>query len=511
MKRIDQYAITKLHIPSLRLMENAGKAVVNEILNRIKNISEKSVLIFCGKGNNGGDGLVVARRLIAVGASVKIVLIENRNKFSKDALNNYQILQSIKSNKYEILSLNGFLKRRKKNSDIIIDSMLGTSFKGKLGSNYRKAIDFCHKQNSLKIAIDIPTGLNGETGEVAADAFGADCTITMSQPKIGFYCKRAKEFTGEIIVAKIGIPKKAVRSITASQHEIVLYEMSDVRKNFPRRSSNSHKHSVGKIFILAGSRGMMGASLLCSKSAMRSGAGQVILGIPDSEYSIVAKRTVEVMPLGLDSTKKGSISIDAKEKIFNRLVWANVLLIGCGMSQHKKTQQLIREIIKSCEKPIVVDADGLNAIVGHLELLKISKSKNIVLTPHMGEFSRLIGIPSKEIEENKFILASQFAKKYKVTLVLKGRHTIIADKSGHVFVNVTGNEGMSTAGSGDVLAGIIASFIGQGNSTIDAARNAVFIHGLSGDIAAKEVGMMSLIATDLISFLPSAIKRIVER
>ncbi len=513
MKRVDEYAIKKLRVSSIYLMENAGRAVADMIASKIgQAFSLTKVLIFCGKGNNGGDGFVAARLLLEQGLDITVVLIEDEKELSGDAKKNYKRLQNYKIAKLQILGFQKFQTLRNKNFDVVVDAMLGTSFRGELKGKYLTAVEWSNKQSSIKLAVDIPTGLNGETGEVLSSAFRADATVTMSNPKIGFYSEGAKEFTGEVIVADIGIPKKVIQNtIRSKDKNISLIEESDVKKSFPKRASNSHKHSVGKIFIIAGSKGMMGAAYLCSQSAMRCGAGQVILGIPDSEYSIIAKRTVEVMPLGLPATNQGTLSSKSLDEIEKRTEWADVILLGCGLSLNGETQQLIREIIKKTEKPIVIDADGLNALIGNLELLKKRRSKNIILTPHRGEFSRLTGISSKEIEKNKYLLAANFANEYNLTLVLKGAPTITAIRSGKIFVNSTGNAGMSTAGSGDVLAGIITSLIGQGNSLTDAAVNSVFVHGKAGDISAAKIGMHGMIAGDLIKNLPHAITSIIEQ
>jgi len=538
MKRVDEYAIKRLHIPSLRLMENAGKAVVDELQRRLtssKRSSKKNhgslrtntILILCGKGNNGGDGFAVARLLIEKQFSVIVVLMDHQKNLSGDARKQFDKLQNYDDATLSIYNFETFQKQKNKNISVIVDAMLGTSFRGELTGKYLKAATWSNKQSALKIAVDIPTGLNGETGEVLTDAFCADVTVTMSNPKIGFYRQRAKEFTGDVVVSEIGIPKKAISKMQSlrvpKQSErsnlkseggihysdnVVLTEIGDVRKTFPKRAINSHKHSVGKIFALAGSRSMMGAALLCSESAMRSGTGQVILGVPDSEYAMIAKRTLEVMPLGLSSTVTGSLSSFANEEIGKRIGWATVVLLGCGMSRQDETQELIRNIIRSCPKSMVIDADALHALIGNLDLLKKRKSKHIVLTPHYGEFSRLIGISSAEVESNRFSLASNFAKKYGLTLVLKGAPTIVADPKGKIMVNDTGNPGMSTAGSGDVLAGIIASFIGQGNSASNAAVNGVWIHGAAGDMAKQKIGMYGMLARDIMHFVPTAIHKV---
>ena len=516
MKNVDEFAIKTLHIPSLRLMEKAGEAVVNETITRIravkypntKRVSSAGVItaiVLCGKGNNGGDGFVIARLLAKKKYAVTVVLIERDKSLSSEALMQYKRICAGDITGIDIVSTEKYLHRKGKKADVIIDAMLGISFQGELKGKYLKAVEWCNKQTALKIAVDIPTGLNGETGEVLSEAFCADATVTMSNPKPGFYCGRAKEYTGEVIVADIGIPSRAIRKTKR-----MLVEKSDVQKIFPRRASNSHKHSVGKIFVLAGSKSMMGAAWLCSQSAMRSGAGQVILGIPETEYPVIAKRSIEVMPLGLPSTPEGSISSDAKGEIGKRISWSTVVLIGCGMSRNVETQEVIREVIRTCSRTLVIDADGLNALIGHREILKKRIAKHVILTPHMGEFSRLTGLPADEIEKNRYSIASDFAAEYNVTLILKGAPSIIADNKGNIFVNPTGNPGMSTAGSGDVLAGIVAAFIGQGNSAVDASVNGVYLHGRAGDIAAEKIGQHGMIASDIIKYLPTAIREVVK-
>jgi NAD(P)H-hydrate epimerase len=516
MKSADEFAIKTLRIPSLRLMEKAGSAVVTEIIHRIHHAQSdrkhsvvsgsKTVFIFCGKGNNGGDGFVVARLLGKKNFAVTVVLIESDKDLSADARANYERIQDHSADRIEITGFGAFLKRKKKKCDVIVDAMLGTSFRGELKGDYRKAVEWCNKRASLKIAVDIPTGLDGETGQVLSSAFRADVTVTISNPKIGFYRGRAKEFTGEVVVADIGIPRKAITNVNT-----MLVESADVQKTFPRRAINSHKHSVGKIFAIAGSKSMMGAALLCSQSAMRSGAGQVILAIPDTEYPAIAKRTLEVMPLGLPATRQGSIAFSAIEEMKQRIGWSNVVLLGCGMSRNAETQEVVREVIRTCSRSLVIDADGLNALTGHLDILKKRRTKNVVLTPHRGEFSRMVGMAPDMIEENIFSIASDFAKKFNVVLVVKGAPTFVAHSNGKIFVNSTGNPGMSTAGSGDVLAGIIASFIGQGNSALDASVNGVYIHGRAGDLAAEKNGIHGMIASDMIHYLPAAIQGILKQ
>lgn len=499
MKRADAVAIGTMGIPSDVLMENAGQAVVREIVQRIKNIRGTSFVLLCGKGNNGGDGFVVARLLRALNASVTVVRLSAVKEFSDDARAMYGKLQNI-----PVLSFQQLLKSNPSPA-VIIDAMFGTSFHGKVQGRYRSAVVWSNQQPAKKIAIDIPTGLDGDTGEAVGDVFTADMTITLSNPKIGFYSGRAKEFTGEVVIADIGIPKEAVER---NSENIFLTEKEDIQQLFPHRPSNSHKHSVGKIFIIAGSKGMTGAALLASGSAMRSGAGQVILGIPETEYPVVAKRTLEVMPFSLAATSAGTLAGNALNDVEKKISWASVVAIGCGLSLDPETQKTIRSVIQRTAKAMVIDADALSAIAGDRSILKKRKSPSTVLTPHLGEFSRLIGRDASEIEKNKFSYARSFATENSVTLVLKGAPTIIASANGSIFVNPTGNPGMSTAGSGDVLSGMIAALLGQGLSADAAAVAGVYLHGAAGDLASRKVGIHSMIASDIIKFIPNAIRMI---
>lgn len=503
MKSVDEYAINTLGVPSLQLMENAGRSVVEVAKLYLKKLKKKNIVVFCGKGNNGGDGFVIARLMKEQGANVVVVLMESETELTGDAAENFKKLNGIQTIQFE-----KFQTLKNPHCNLIVDAIFGTSFYGSLQGKYSDAVNWISEQKKcLKLAVDIPSGLNGETGAVASIAVKADATVTFSNPKIGFYRSNAKDYTGKVIITDIGIPAEAVEKFSQN---IFLVERNDIQELLPKRVSNSHKHSVGKIFALAGSKGMTGAALLCNMSAMRSGAGQVILGIPNSEYPIVAKRTLEVMALGLPSTDEGSIALTAKKEIEKKIQWANVLLIGCGLSQQPETQELIRTVVLDCEKPMVIDADALNALAGNLNILKERKSRLVILTPHRGEFSRLLNLSSADIEENKFELAEKFAEQYNVTLVLKGAPTIIASPSGNLFVNPTGNPGMSTAGSGDVLAGIIAAMVGQRLSADAAAVCGVFVHGASGDIAAKKKGILGMIAQDMLQSLPLVLKDLTE-
>ena len=268
---------------------------------------------------------------------------------------------------------------------------------------------------------------------------------------------------------------------------------------------------MGKIFVLAGSRGLTGAALLCSQSAMKAGAGAVVLGIPSAVFSAVARRTLEVMPYELPSTSEGSVATSAMGSIGPKMKWADVLLIGPGLSQNPETTELIQRVISMSEKTLVVDADGLNALSKNISLLKKRKCKAVILTPHLGEFSRLISLSVEDIEKNKIEIARSFARKNGVVLVLKGAPTMIAAPDGKVFVNPTGNAGMATAGSGDVLAGVIAALVGQHNTPVQAAINGVYVHGAAGDVARDEIGEMGMLAGDIMNRIPGVLKKMQDK
>ena len=277
-----------------------------------------------------------------------------------------------------------------------------------------------------------------------------------------------------------------------------------------RRNLDSHKGDFGKIFILAGSPGFSGAAVLCSAAAMRSGAGLVTLGIPEGiNRAIIKIKPKEVMTLPLPETKQGTLSLNGYNKVKNFIKGIDILVIGPGLTQNKSTQSLVRKVISNTDKPTVIDADGLNALVGHLNILhrSLNTLPRTILTPHPGEMSKLLGASVKKVQDNREEMAKKFARDYKVTLVLKGHHTVVADNKGKFYINKTGNPGMATAGSGDILTGIISAFLGQGLNSFDAAKFAVYLHGLSGDLAAKEKTQVGMIASDIIDKIPEAIKR----
>ncbi len=506
MKELDELAARRYGIPSLLLMEQAGRSVVDEIELRFGDVRGKTVLILAGKGNNGGDGFVAARHALHRGAAVVLFLTSPESDLRGDAKTNYEILKSSRSEQLQLLRSINTRARNRGGYDFIVDAIFGTSFHGAVAGRFKPLIEWINGVKGSKVvSIDIPSGIEATTGDCRSVAVRADLTVTMALPKIGLYIGKGPEYSGAVAIADIHMPEMLGRGV-ASQRFLV--EENDVVRGLPKRPVNAHKHSVGKIFVLAGSKGFSGAALLCSQAAMKSGAGAVVLGIPTSVFAAVSRRTLEVMPLELPSTNGGAVAASAADLVERKIKWSDVTLIGPGLSQDPETKGLIARIIVSSRATLVVDADGLNALVGSLQLLKRRKCDDIVLTPHLGEFSRLAALRLSEIEGNKIEIARAFARYHRVVLVLKGAPTIVATPRGEIFINSTGNAGMATAGSGDVLGGIIASLVGQGNSAVEAAVNGVFVHGRAGDMARDAIGEMGMLASDILSRVPLVLKQL---
>jgi ADP-dependent NAD(P)H-hydrate dehydratase / NAD(P)H-hydrate epimerase len=505
MRWCDETTIQKHGIPGIQLMENAGRSVVEILQQQYTPLSGKHILIVCGKGNNGGDGFVIARLLAENESQVTVILLASPTELKGDAAINFQLLVSLSERKKNILHIKQYSKRILNSiskPDLIVDAIFGTGFSGAARKPASDVIAWINTQNIPVASVDIPSGVNGTTGVAEGEAIHAERTVTLAALKTGLLCNQGKEFSGEIHCTDIGIPFSVLHH---KRFKSFMIEAEDVRVALPRRSVFAHKYSVGKIFVLAGSKGLTGAAALTCMAAMRSGAGAVMLGTPESVYPILARKLTEVMVNPLPTTKQGTLAFVALPEIEKKLSWADVVVIGPGLSQHLETQKLISKIVAIYCGKLLLDADGLNACT--TAILRSSKAK-IILTPHVGEFSHLTKIHSKDIEAQRIDVARNLAKKIQKTVVLKGVPTVTASQSGKAFLNSTGNPGMATAGSGDVLSGIIAGLWAQGMNEEEAAYSGVFLHGRAGDLAAKKLGERSIIASDLIKYLPAALKTV---
>lgn len=506
IRELDRRAIEDLGIPGVVLMENAGTRVVRVMLERYPDLKKRRVLIVCGKGNNGGDGFVVARHLFNRGVEVRVTLLAEKHHLKGDAKLNFDIATKMNIPIVEITSNEQLPAFRNllPQADILVDAILGTGLSDAVKGLYRHIIESINKSNKPTIAVDIPSGLSADTGVVYGSCIQADVTVTFAIPKRGLILYPAADYVGDLEVVDIGIPRYLVED---SEIKVHVLEAADMQRSFRNRPPNTHKGTYGHVLVIAGSPGKAGAALMAGRSALRTGSGLVTLAIPKNLRVHLEIPTLEVMTASLPETVKGTVSIDAYDEIMKLTHDKRVLALGPGLSTHPSTVELVYRLIRTVEIPMVIDADGINAVALNSEVLLEAKAP-IVLTPHPGEMARLV--PNNPIQNNRIPVARETAQKYNVYIALKGARTIIASPDGNVFVNPTGNPGMATAGSGDVLTGIIAGLISQNVIPIEATKTGVFLHGFAGDMVAEEKGDYGTIAGDILEAIPYAIKRIRE-
>jgi len=505
MRNIDQTAMGKYNISGLVLMENAGLKVFNHLRNIYPDLKGMEVNIVAGSGNNGGDGFVVARHLHNCGVKVKVLLLSSFNKVMGDAKTNLIIIDKMGIEVIEITSANiDEMEKCIRESDIIVDAILGTGLKGAVTGIKADVIDLINRYAKEVIAIDIPSGLNADTGRVENTCVKAHATITLALPKIGLMIFPGVNYVGKLFIESISIPQILLKG---KELKINLITKDIVKPLFPQRFPESHKGSFGKVLLLAGSVGMTGAAYLASEAAIKSGTGIVVLGIPKSLNPIMEIKLTEVMTLPLEETQNQTLDGKAEEKILKLLKDFSVLGIGPGISRQPNTQALILQLIEKSTIPLVLDADALYPLRENLKILEKAKVP-IIITPHPGEMAGLINREVGFVLDNGIQVAKEVAHKYGIVVVLKGARTIIADSNGNVFINIGDNSGMATGGSGDILTGIISSLIAQGMKDIYAAVAGVHIHGLAGNLARKVHGEIGMSACDILMQLPRAFLQI---
>jgi NAD(P)H-hydrate epimerase len=517
MRLIDKKTIEEYGVPGVLLMERAGLAVAS----RIKEIfGRKKVIVVSGSGNNGGDGFVVARSLYKEGWDVKVFLTARPEDLKGDALLQYKVAIKFGVNISPIKALQTYHSSLISKHSIFVDALLGTGLSKNVTGVLSEVISLLNKSNIPIISVDIPSGISSDTGQVMGEAVKADSTVTFGLPKRGHLLYPGAQHSGKLFIEDIGFPEELVRS---DKFKVELLMKNEVSPLLPERKRYSHKGDYGHVLIVAGSRGKTGAAFMAAKACLRSGAGLVTIGIPESLADIFQSRVTEEMTLILPDKGDGTLSEKASKVILNFLnKKADVIAIGPGIGVSADTRKIIETLIKHCMSPLVIDADGINSLKSSLKSIKevFSKSKApIILTPHPGEMARLLnpltlpfikggqgGITMRipDIEKDRINVALSFAKKTRTYLVLKGVPTIITEPDGMTYINSTGNPGMASAGTGDVLTGMISGFLSQGIKPINASILGVYLHGLAGDIAASEKGEHSLIATDIIDKIPSA-------
>lgn len=506
MKSLDRAAIEDYGISGLVLMENAGRQVVEVIRRFMGEVRGRVVTVFIGKGNNGGDGLVIARHLLNMGAEVKVLSIVNVGEISGDAAVNLDIWRKMDQKIYSVHQGDGIniVKLALMNTDLIVDAIYGTGFHGKMWEKVGRVIEVLNNSGKPIVAVDVPSGLEAGTGRVNGPCIRARHTVTFGLPKLGLFLEPGADHAGEITVADISLPGVLIEK-EAPQRYLITAQC--VKKWLPPRPSPAHKGNFGRVLVVAGSRGMTGAASLAGEAALRAGAGLVTVAVPESLHDIMEGKLTEAMTVPLPDTGSGSLGSEAGQRILSLIEDMDVLAIGPGLSQAPEVITLVRKLIPSIKIPFVLDADGLNALAGEAGILSKLQAP-AVITPHPGEMARLMGAATKDIQEDRIGNAVKAATSWNVVTLLKGSRTVVAAPDGALYINPTGNPGMATGGSGDILTGIIAALIAQGLKPVRAAAAGAYFHGLAGDLAAREKGMMGLIAGDIISALPAAAKEL---
>jgi len=486
IRQLDQRAIAA-GVAGAKLMERAGVAAARTCAKLIHSRLARSVLLFAGKGNNGGDAIVAARHLANMECQPTLILFCRREELLGDPLHHFnQLVSGVRV--FEMPSAKQMQEIATEIQPVVVvDGLLGTGLTGTVREPYISAINFINGLHRPVVAIDIPSGIDSDTGKVRGICVCADVTVTMGLPKIGLLQQSAADYVGRIEVADIGFLQQFVDKIRTN---VELISAGDIASALPARQRSAHKGDFGHLLIVAGSEGYTGAPVLCAHAATRSGVGLVTLAVPRAIYPIIAASCPpEIMPQPFDGVPD-TTGFDA-------------VAVGPGLGQRAETQEMVRELVRRIPAPLVLDADALNALARDLSALKKARAP-IIVTPHPGEMGRLIGKTAKAVQAHRWEIAKRFAQKHDVVTVLKGTGTVVTDKSGKLWINSTGNPGMARGGMGDVLTGMIGAFLAQGLSPLDAARAGVFLHGSAGDIACECYGERALLAGDLISSLGAA-------
>lgn len=505
MQAMDRRAVRAFGMRSIQLMENAGRAVALAVKREFDLCKRPScrVSIVAGKGNNGGDGFVAARHLEAMGIETRVFLIASPGEVKGDAGVNMKIWRKSGGEFIAIASPRDLKKHSAalKHSSIIVDALFGTGLSSPVKGLYAGVIGLINSLNKKVISIDAPSGIDASTGAVNGAAVKADITVTMALPKTGLYMYPAREYAGRIEVAGIGLPEKLV-SDTRLRWNITCAKF--VKGVLAERRPDSHKGAYGHVLVVAGSPGKSGAAYMAALGAMRSGAGLATIALPEGLNLAMEAKTTEVMTLPLPETPDGCLGNVSYKKLRPFLDKASSIVIGPGLGASKEAAFLVEMLLRDSPVPLVIDADGLNVLRGNPRLIRKAKA-GVVITPHPGEAARLLGKSSSDIQSERLGSAERLAGITGATVVLKGAATIIADPSGEVFINPTGNPGLSTAGTGDVLSGMIGAFLGMGIRQLSASAVAVYIHGLAADEIKKTTGEAGMLATDLLARIPAVL------
>ncbi|UCH23742.1 MAG: NAD(P)H-hydrate dehydratase [Deltaproteobacteria bacterium] len=504
MRAMDRQTIESFGIPGRVLMENAGRGATRVLLEQFPSLEKKRIGIVAGRGNNGGDGFVIARYLAHKNINVTVFLLAEQQKVSGDAAANLKLLAPLSVPVVEVPDQKTFSRHRKNlvHQDIWIDAILGTGLNSEVKGYYKGVIDFINDSRKPVFAVDIPSGLNSDTGQSCGIAIKAQVTATFAFAKTGHTLFPGASYTGKLEIIDIGIPPHIAAKVGPKQY---LLTPDLVRSVYEPRLPDIHKGNTGHLLVVSGSPGKTGAAAMTAMSAMRAGAGLVTLGIPRSLNPVLESQVIEAMTWPLPETLDGGLDEASFDQIMTLLADKKCLAIGPGIGQAEETKKLVQRLVEKTPVTVVMDADGINNLAGNVEILKRCKVA-IILTPHPGEMARLIHSTPREIQKDRVACARNFAVTYNVHLVLKGARTVIAHPDGRVFINSTGNSGMASGGMGDVLTGVIAGFVSQGYSPESAAHIGVYLHGAAADTLAERIAPFGYLATEVMNAIPAEIK-----
>jgi len=508
MREADRRTIQDIGIPSLVLMENAGRQAVAAMEAAFADLTERRVAVLCGRGNNGGDGFVVARTLIQRGVDVSVFLIGQVSEVRGDARTNLEVLGRLGLTVVEISDSQAWELHFSEISDctLIVDAIFGTGLNAPIAGLLETVVADVNASGIPVVAIDLPSGLSADSHEPIGDSIDAAMTVTLAAPKLALVLPPAETRAGDIVIADIGIPSEVIDTLDGPRVELLT--RSAMRELIAPRTPDSHKGDFGRVLIIAGSRGKTGAAHLAGIGALRSGAGLVTVATPSCCLPIVAAMAPEYMTEALEETADG-LHPDGVDRVLD--VARDVIALGPGIGQGTSTRHFVRALVDRATTPLVIDADGLNALSEDPDKLLGREGRDVIITPHPGEMARLVGMSTAEVQASRLEIARNFAVAHHVYVVLKGHRTVIATPDEKVFINPTGNPGMATGGTGDVLTGMVAAWLAQLLDAEAACKLAVYLHGMAGDLTEADEGEVAMTAGDLAGHIGDAILELTAR
>lgn len=508
MREADRRATHDIGIASIVLMENAGRQVVAAMESMFPDLGTRRIIVLCGRGNNGGDGFVVARTLAQRGVDVSVYLIGATDEVKGDARANLDVLVRLGHTVIEIGDASVWELQFPdiRSGDLLVDALFGTGLRTPLTGLYETIVADINASELPVVSIDLPSGLSADTPDPIGPCIDATLTVTLGAPKLPLVLPPGESHCGDVVIADIGIPDAAIEAVEGPHVELLTRE--PMRALIEPRPADSHKGDYGHVMLVAGSAGKTGAAHLAAMGALKSGAGLVTIATPRGCQPVVAAMAPEYMTVALADGADG-IETDALDHVLG--LPADVIAVGPGLGTGRATVAFVHGLLRRAGVPLVLDADALNAFVADPEQLVGPEGRDVIITPHPGELARLMGVTSADVQANRVELAQNFAESHQLYVVLKGHRSLVATPDGHVHVNPTGNPGMATGGMGDVLTGMISAWLAQLLDAEAACRLAVYLHGMAGDLAESAEGEVALMPTDLVAHLGDAVLELTAR